>query len=57
MTYIAGHDRSQDHLLPPSVDDYVGRYNPVRLIGAFVDQLDLRGLGFVRADEGDEPSG
>ena len=50
MTHIAGRDRSQHHLLPPSIDDYVGPDNPVRFIDAFVAQLDLRDLGFVRAE-------
>jgi transposase len=50
MTHITGRDRSQDHLLPPSIDDYVGPDNPVRFIDAFVAQLDLRKLGFVRAE-------
>ncbi len=36
-------------LLPASIDDYVGPDNPVRFIDAFVDQLDLAALGFVRS--------
>src|SRR3954451_10253972 len=47
MTYILGHDRSQLLLLPEAIDDYVGADNPVRFIEAFVDGLDLAGLGFV----------
>jgi transposase len=35
--------------LPAAVEDYVGPDNPVRFIDAFVDQLDLAELGFVRA--------
>jgi transposase len=50
MTHIAGRDRNQDHLLPPSIDEYVGPDNPVRFIDAFVAQLDLQDLGFVRAE-------
>src|SRR3954464_13619077 len=48
MPHIAGHNRSQALLLPESVDDYVGPENPVRLIDAFVDGLDLAAAGFVR---------
>jgi transposase len=50
MAHINGTDRSQLLLLPERVEDYVGPDNPVRFIDAFVDQLDLFGLGFVRAE-------
>ena len=33
-------------MLPEFLDDYVGEDNPVRAIDVFVDELDLRGLGF-----------
>jgi len=33
-------------LLPESVEDYVGADNPVRVIDAFIDGLDLGALGF-----------
>lgn len=49
MTDIQGADRSQALLLPEAVDDFVGTDNPVRFIDAFVDELDLKQLGFVRA--------
>ena len=42
-------DRRQIFLLPECVEDYVGAENPVRVIEAFVDQLDLADLGFGRA--------
>ena len=32
--------------LPPCLEDYVGRDNPVRAIDAYADSLDLSGLGF-----------
>ena len=44
--YVNGLDRSQPMLLPASVDDYVSAESPVRVIDAFVDQLDLIDLGF-----------
>jgi transposase len=47
MAHITGHDRSQTLLFPESVDDYVGSDNPVRLIDAFVDRVDLAAGGFV----------
>ena len=48
MTHIAGHDRSQTLLLPETLDEYVGAENPVRVIEAFVDGLDLVAAGFAR---------
>ena len=47
--FIEGRDRRQSFLLPECVDDYVGEDNPVRAIEAFVDELNLVELGFVRA--------
>ncbi len=34
-------------LLPEAIDDYVGSDNPVRLIEAFVDSIDLVAAGFL----------
>jgi transposase len=48
--FIEGADRTQVSLLPDCVDDYVGTDNPVRVIEAFVDQLDLREMGFCSVD-------
>jgi len=50
--FIEGEDRSQVTLLPECLDDFIGEDNPVRVIDAFVDELDLQGLGF----EGTEPA-
>jgi len=50
--FIEGEDRSQATLLPECLDDYIGEDNPVRVIDAFVDELDLHALGF----EGAEPA-
>jgi transposase len=44
--FVEGDDRKQVALLPECVDDYIGRDNPVRVIDAFVDELDLAELGF-----------
>jgi transposase len=46
--FIEGADRSQITLFPDRLEDYVGEDNPVRVVDAFVDQLDLVGLGFSR---------
>jgi transposase len=48
--FIEGADRTQVSLLPDCVDDYVGTDNPVRVIEAFVEQLDLREMGFEGVD-------
>jgi transposase len=47
--YVEGVDRGQATLFPDLLDDFVDAENPVRVIDAFVDALDLRELGFVRA--------
>jgi transposase len=49
MSYIQGMDRSQSILFPELIDDYVQQENPVRFIDAYVESLDLQGLGFARA--------
>jgi transposase len=47
--FIEGKDRRQTLLLPESLDEYVAADNPVRVIDAFVDALDLLALGFAGA--------
>jgi transposase len=44
--YVEGEDRSQATLFPESLDDYIAADNPVRVVDVFVDELDLRKLGF-----------
>ena len=44
--FIEEADRGQLSLLPGSLDDWVDKDNPVRVIDAFVDGLDLKKLGF-----------
>jgi transposase len=48
--FIEGVDRTQTTLLPESLDDYVAEDNPVRVVEAFVEELDLRSLGFKSID-------
>ena len=50
--FVAGADRSQSTLLPECLDDFIDESNPVRVIDAFVDALDLAELGF----DGVEPA-
>ena len=49
MSYIRGEDRGQAALLPAAIEDYVAADAPVRVIDAFVDGLDVSGLGFGRS--------
>ena len=44
--FVEGEDRRQGVLLPEFLDDYVSEENPVRVIEAFVEALDLEALGF-----------
>lgn len=46
--FVEGEDRSQEMLLPASLEDYIGEDNPVRVIDAYVDALDLLDSGFTR---------
>ena len=45
--FVEGDDRRQATLLPECLDDYVAPDNPVRIVEAFVDELDLAALGFA----------
>jgi transposase len=49
--FIDEADRNQGTLLPERVEEYVSEENPVRVIDAFVGELELAKLGF----EGMEP--
>jgi len=44
--FVEGKDRQQGILLPAYLDDYVSEENPVRVVDAFVGELDLAALGF-----------
>src|SRR6187397_964235 len=50
--FIEGAERSQVTLLPDCLDDYIAEDNPVRVVDAYVEELDLQELGF----EGAEPA-
>ena len=47
--FIEGQDRSQVTLLPECLDDFIADDNPVRLVNAFIDELDMMTLGFEGA--------
>jgi transposase len=44
--FKSGVSRHQPSFLPPCIEDYVGRDNPVRAIDAYVETLDVMKLGF-----------
>lgn len=50
MRHIIGESRQQSSLLPDTLDDYVDEEHPIRVIDAFVDTLDLKALGFSKAE-------
>jgi len=50
MAHIAGQSRYRSTLFPEVADDMVGADHPVRVIDAFVDTLDLAGLGFSKVE-------
>jgi transposase len=45
--FIEGEDRKQVTLLPECLDDFIDDDNPVRIIEAFVEELELGPLGFA----------
>ena len=45
MAYRYGDDKTQMVFLPPSIEDYVSKNDPVRAYDAFVEALDLTKLG------------
>jgi transposase len=44
--FVQCEERAHDTLLPSRLEDYVTEENPVRVVDAFVEQLDLEKLGF-----------
>ncbi len=48
--FIEGENRLQSTLFPESLDNYIAEDNAVRVVDAFVNKLDLKQLGFGRAE-------
>lgn len=44
--FIQVESRTQTTLLPGCLDDYISDENPVRVVEAFVEHLDLGSFGF-----------
>src|SRR5712672_1838034 len=57
MAHVTGQSRYQSTLFPEVLDEVVSIDDPVRVIDAFVDTLDLAALGFskVEAEEMGRP--
>ncbi len=51
--FIEGENRFQSTLFPESLEDYTAKDNSIRVVDAFVDKLDLKELGFARAEPSD----
>ena len=47
--FVEEHDRMQATLFPERLDDYISPENPIRVIDAFVEKLDLVAIGFDSA--------
>ncbi len=48
--YVEGENRAQSTLFPESLEYYIAEDNPVRVVVVFVDELDLKLLGFDGAE-------
>jgi transposase len=44
--FVEGIDRGQATLFPECIEDWIDGDNPIRVIDAFVDKLDLSRVGF-----------
>ena len=44
--FVEGQDRYQVTLLPESLDEFIAEDNTVRVVDAFVEELDLEAMGF-----------
>lgn len=53
MKFISGEDRNQMVLMPDNIDDYVDYNNPVRVIEAYINSLNLAELGFAKPQPND----
>jgi transposase len=47
--FIEGDERSQSVLFPERLEDWIAEDNPVRVVDVFIDELDLKRLGFEGA--------
>ncbi|NLM09213.1 MAG: transposase [Clostridiaceae bacterium] len=52
MAYTEGFDRNQAQMFPEYLEDYIDNENPVRVIDAFVNDLDLKKYKFTKIKDG-----
>ena len=50
MAHVIGQSRYQTTLFPEVLDEVIAADNPVRVIDAFVDSLELAELGFSKVE-------
>jgi len=48
--FVTGQARGQATLFPERLEDFVAEDNPVRVVDVFVEELELRELGFTRVE-------
>lgn len=53
MEFISGQSREQLNLFPVCMDDYIDENNPVRIIDAYVESLNMKELGFQKSQPND----
>jgi len=51
--FIEEKARNQSTLFPEQLKDYISQDNPIRVIDAFVEGLDIRRMNFKRVDPSD----
>ena len=47
--FIEGEGRTQATLFPERLDDYITEENAIRVVGVFIDGIDLSGSWSIRA--------
>jgi len=50
MPYITGVDRNQAQMFPEYLEDYIDEENPVRVIEAFINSLDIKKYQFTKSN-------
>lgn len=50
MAYLQGVDRNQTSYIVTSLDNIIDENNPVRVIDAFVNFIDMEKMGFIIYD-------